>query len=171
MRKFLCDYVTEQLVKKPCVYNSGIEQTITLRDEYVIEYIKVNEVTRENSVYLEVAFDADKMSQLEKEDKLLRSFECMQDVQMNLLGYGPIPVFKLKRPDNKTGYLQFNVTEFEHKKACKLVDTMLGWFPHIVRDYDVKRKTALAMAMHRRLGSESLLATLGDILPFVSELM
>ena len=41
----------------------------------------------------------------------------------------------------------------------------------IVRDYDVKRKTALAMAMHRRLGSESLLATLGDVLPFVSELM
>ena len=168
MYEFMCTYVAEQLVIKSARFNGYFTANITLSDGIILEHFNVTKI--EDRVFLSVGFDKNKMELLAVNDPLLKARFCEEDVHMKLAAYGTIPVYRLQRPGG-TGFLRFNVTDFEHNKACKLVDTMLSWFPHIVRDYDVKRKTALAMAMHRRLGSESLLATLGDILPFVSELM
>jgi hypothetical protein len=124
---------------------------ITLEDECYREYIQLDKFSTET--YLEVAFDQTKMRQIGNSDLLwTRSME------------------RLRRRDG-TGRLKYNVTEYMPRDACMLVDTILERFPGICPSALVKRKTALAMALHPRLGANSAMCIDAEIMAMVSKLV
>lgn len=87
--------------------------------------------------------------------------------------YETVPVYSLNWADSGKGQVQIDVTGYGHVKACRLVDSLLAWFPAIIdHNSHMKRKTALAMALHPRLQGGGKLYSLGDeILSLVGEFM
>ena len=79
--------------------------------------------------------------------------------KMRLAGHEDIPVQVIP---GRPGFLRFDVTDFDESKARALADYMLQWLPlEMVSDRDVKRKLAIGMALHARLGQKSALGHIG----------
>lgn len=58
--------------------------------------------------------------------------------------------------------IKYDVTEYTQDNARMLVDAILEHFPNISRMMEVRRKTALAMALHPRLGANSTIACISS---------
>jgi hypothetical protein len=67
--------------------------------------------------------------------------------------------------------IQYDVTECTPENARMLVDAILEHFPCISRKMEVRRKTALAMALHPRLGANSTMCISTELMVMVSKLM
>ena len=73
--------------------------------------------------------------------------------------------------DHTPGRLRFDVTDLGESEARALADHLLQWFPlEMLSDRDARRKLALGMALHARLGKESALGRMGcDMLELVAK--
>ena len=146
------DYIREQVnVKVPVLVPHQMDFTITKRDGYCIEYIQLDR--RATTSYLEVAFDKPNMSQIGRRDLLWTRATS-----------------KLICEDG-TGRLNYNVTKDTPEDARLLVDTILEHFPDICRwPAPVQRKTAVAMALHPRLGAGSHMCIDAELVAKICEL-
>ena len=146
------DYIRSQVTLKVRLlvpYHMGF--TITTVDGYCIEYIKLFKIEAET--YLEAAFDKTKMCQIDRKGLLWTR-----------------ATYRLVRT-NGTGWLKYNVTECTPSDARMLVDTILERFPGICPSALMKRKTALAMALHPRLGAGSSMCLDAELMAMVSKLV
>ena len=98
--------------------------------------------------------------------KELATADCVVKLEpmkatMRLARYS-IPMTLVTIPGG-AGFVRFDVTDFDEAKLRALADHMLWWFPReFIRDWDLKRRLALGMALHPRLGRESALGRMGS---------
>jgi hypothetical protein len=163
MFRFLRQHAEQEIAIEPvesffATPNDCVEYTITREDGRREEYITIID-SGQGRVSLEVGFNAVKMTRL-IESGLLVDREFMGYTVFEVSGYGKIDVFMTKS-QNKSGVLKFQMGCFREAKARALFDALLVFFPSIHRR-TININTALAMALHPRLGADSCLAELGD---------
>ena len=151
--QMLKQYIRDQIcLKVSARHPRRMMIDITMEDDfYIIEYIRLDKYL--NDTHLEVGFDRTKMRQIGNSDPLwTRAMETL-------------------RRRNGTGRLKYNVTEYTPTDARMLVDNILERFPGICPSALVKRKTALAMTFHPRLGANSTVCIDTEIAAMVGKLM
>jgi hypothetical protein len=169
MFRFLREHVEQETVLEPfySIPNESIQYQITLEDGRCVEYITIID-SGQGRVSLEVGFNAVKLTELIESGHLIDT-ECMGFTKFEVSGYGKMDVFMSKKNDG-SGNLQFSMGGYRQAPACAILDALLAWFPSILRR-NIDNNTALAMALHPRLGVDSRLADLGDAFALVLKLL
>ena len=166
MFSFLVKYMKDMFYKKahpPCEWHARI--SMREDDSYVETYFEVTESA--GRVLLECGFSKYSMEEFLAADCIVK-LELMR-TNMRLACHTDFPMTMLVMPGG-SGFLRFDVTDFDEAKTRALADFMLQWYPSdMTRFQAVRRKLAMGMALNARLGKESALGCIGrDMLELVA---
>ena len=158
-------YMIDMFYKKarPCEWHARV--SMFEDDSYVETYFEVTEWA--GRVQLECGFSKYSMAEFLAADCIVK-LELMR-TNMRLACHADIPTTMLVVPGG-SGFLRFDVTDFDEAKTRALADFMLQWYPsEMTRLQAVRRRLAMGMALHARLGTESALGGIGrDMLALVA---
>jgi hypothetical protein len=155
----LVKYIDDTLHKVTYSSNDRFARTSMRNDDgHFVTYFQVQKLGKR--ILLECGFSKQSMNELITAGCTVK-LELMQ-AEMRLKNYTDIPMTMLTIPGG-SGFVRFDVTDFDEIKTRALADHMLQWYPReLIRDWDLKRRLALGMALHPRLGNESALGRMGS---------
>ena len=143
-------YILDQVCKKVVLgVPWSLDIMMSLEDGYYNEGISLTSV--DDKTKLRVTFDKTKMCNIVADDLVW----VQRENSLTLYGGSVL--------------IQYDVTEYTPENARILVDAILEHFPCISRKAEVKRKTALAMALHHRLGANSSMSISKEFMVMVSK--